>query len=172
MIFKYLDELKTDEVFIVETGCYREEDNYTGDGCSTLLFDNYLKDRKGNAIAIDIDPKACELAKANVSDKVEIICGDSVEELNYLEGKADLLYLDSFNITNWDDDWASSSHHLKELFAAKNIIKPGTLIVVDDNLRAADNRVLGKGRLIAELMDALDIPIFIDHYQIGWIWKE
>jgi hypothetical protein len=61
---------------------------------------------------------------------------------------------------------------LKELFAAKNIIKPGTLIVVDDNLRAADNRVLGKGRLISELMDALGIPIFIDHYQIGWIWKE
>ena len=172
MIFKYLDDLKADEIFIVETGCYREEDNYSGDGCSTLLFDNYLKDRKGNALAIDIDPKACELAKENVSDKVEIICGDSVEELGYLEGKADLLYLDSFNITNWDDDWASSSHHLKELFAAKNIIKPGTLIVVDDNLRAADNRVLGKGRLISELMDALGIPIFIDHYQIGWIWKE
>ena len=43
---------------------------------------------------------------------------------------------------------------------------------VDDNLRAADNRVLGKGRLISELMDALGIEIFIDHYQIGWIWKE
>ena len=77
MIFKYLDDLETEEVFIVETGCYREEDNYTGDGCSTLLFDNYLKDRKGNAIAIDIDPKACDLARKNVSDKVEIICGIS-----------------------------------------------------------------------------------------------
>ena len=34
-IFKYLDGLKDKEIFIVETGCYREEDNYLGDGCST-----------------------------------------------------------------------------------------------------------------------------------------
>ena len=154
-IFKYLDKLKCKEVFIVETGCYREENNYDGDGCSTLLFDNYVKHRGGNVIAIDINPEACKLARDNTSKQVEVICGDSVEELGYLEGKVDLLYLDSFNITDWGNDWESSSHHLKELFAAKNIIKPETLIVVDDNLRAADGRLLGKGRLIGELMDAL-----------------
>ena len=44
--------------------------------------------------------------------------------------------------------------------------------MVDDNLRAADNRILGKGRLISELMNALGIEVFIDHYQIGWIWKD
>ena len=171
-IFKYLDSLKCKEVFIVETGCYREEDNYSGDGCSTLLFDNYVKYRGGNVISIDINPEACELARSNTSKQVEVICGDSVEELGYLEGKVDLLYLDSFNITDWGNDWESSAHHLKELFAAKNIIKPGTLIVVDDNLRAADGRLLGKGRLIGELMDALDLKPYIDEYQIGWIWKE
>ena len=83
-----------------------------------------------------------------------------------------LIYLDSFNITDWGNDWESSAHHLKELFAAKNIIKSGTLIVVDDNLRAADGRLLGKGRLIGELMDALDLKPYIDEYQIAWIWKE
>ena len=171
-IFKYLDKLKCKEVFIVETGCYREENNYDGDGCSTLLFDNYVKYRGGNVIAIDINPEACKLARDNTSNKVEVICGDSVEELGYLEGKVDLLYLDSFNITDWGNDWESSSHHLKELFAAKNIIKPGTLIVVDDNLRAADGRLLGKGRLIGELMNALNLDPYIDEYQIGWIWKE
>ena len=171
-IFKYLDSLKCKEVFIVETGCYREEDNYRGDGCSTLLFDNYVKHRGGNVISIDISPEACKLASENTSNRVEVICGDSVEELGYLEGKVDLLYLDSFNITDWGNDWESSAHHLKELFAAKNIIKPGTLIVVDDNLRAADGRLIGKGRLIGELMDALDLKPYIDEYQIGWIWKE
>ena len=171
-IFKYLDGLKCKEVFIVETGCYREEDNYRGDGCSTLLFDNYVKHRGGNVISIDISPKACKLARDNTSKRVEVICGDSVEELGYLEGKVDLLYLDSFNITDWGNDWESSAHHLKELFAAKNVIKPGTLIVVDDNLRAADGRLLGKGRLIGELMQALDLKTYIDEYQIGWIWKE
>ncbi len=171
-IFKYLDGLKDKEIFIVETGCYREEDNYRGDGCSTLLFDNYVKHRGGSVISIDISPEACELAKSTTSDKVEVICGDSVEELGYLEGKVNLLYLDSFNITDWGNDWESSSHHLKELFAAKNIIKPETLIVVDDNLRAADGRLLGKGRLIGEVMDALHLKPFIDEYQIAWIWKE
>ena len=171
-MFEYLDDIKSEKVFIVETGCYREEDNYRGDGCSSLLFDNYVKHRGGDVISIDISPEACKLASANTSDSVEVICGDSVEELGYLEGKVDLLYLDSFNITDWGNDWESSAHHLKELFAAKNIIKPGTLIVVDDNLRSASGNVLGKGRLISELMDALDLKPFIDEYQIGWIWKD
>ena len=175
-IFKYLDDLKCKEVFIVETGCYREENNYDGDGCSTLLFDNYVKHRGGNVIAIDINPEACKLARDNTSNKVEVICGDSVEELGYLEGKVDLLYLDSFNITDWGNDWESSSHHLKELFAAKNAIKPGTLIVVDDNLPNPKTNVIplrvGKGRIISELMDGLDIEPYINDYQMGWIWKE
>ncbi len=171
-IFKYLDRLKKDEICIVETGCYREEDNFTGDGCSTLLFDNYIENRKGYVISVDINPKACQLARENTSNNVDVICGDSVEELSYLEGIADLLYLDSYNIENWNDDWESSSHHLKELFAAKNIIKKGTLIVVDDNIRTASGKVIGKGRLVYELMEALNIKPFFDEYQIGWIWKE
>jgi len=36
-IFDYLESI-VDPV-IVETGTYREENNYEGDGCSTLLFD-------------------------------------------------------------------------------------------------------------------------------------
>ncbi len=35
-IFEYLDDLKDKEIFIVETGCYREEDNYSGVGLSGL----------------------------------------------------------------------------------------------------------------------------------------
>ncbi len=35
-IFAHLDSC--DEPIIVETGTYREENNYTGDGCSTLLY--------------------------------------------------------------------------------------------------------------------------------------
>ena len=39
-IFDYLERI-VDPV-IVETGTYREENNYEGDGCSTLLFDQYV----------------------------------------------------------------------------------------------------------------------------------
>lgn len=169
-IFDYLTSFKHSPV-IVETGTYREENNYTGDGCSTLLFDNYVGHYGGTLLSVDIDPVACELAR-NATEHAKIIESDSIEYLGNLDGECDLLYLDSYNIQNWYDDWAPAAHHLKELFAAKNIIKPGTLIVVDDNVCTPDGVRRGKGRLIAELMDALCIEPLFEDYQVGWIWEE
>jgi predicted O-methyltransferase YrrM len=169
-IFDYLKSLGR-PTCIIETGTYREENNYTGDGCSTLLFDNFIHHYGGTLISIDIDPEACKLAKANTKH-AEIVESDSVEYLALLDGKCDLLYLDSYNIENWNDDWAAASHHLKELFAAKDIITTGTLIVIDDNITTPYNKRLGKGRLVYELMDALVIEPVIDNYQVGWIWEE
>ncbi len=171
---KIFDQLLCiDNPVIIETGTYREENNYAGDGCSTLLFDNFIEcTGSGTLISIDIDPKACALARNNTKH-AEVICGDSVETLALLDGSVDLLYLDSYNIQNWYDDWAPASHHLKELFAAKNLlVSSDTLIVVDDNLTAPDGRRLGKGRLIYELMDSLGIDPLFDEYQVGWIWEE
>jgi hypothetical protein len=169
-IFDHLNGVQNP--IIIETGTYREENNYTGDGCSTLLFDTYVNCHGGQLISVDIDPEACELATASTSNNTEVIESDSVEFLGTLEGRCDLLYLDSYNITNWNNDWAASAHHLKELFAAKNIINPGTLIIVDDNIKSPQGQRLGKGRLIYELMESLGIPCFIDGYQVGWIWEE
>lgn len=168
-IFAYLDE--TTNPTIIETGTYREENNFTGDGCSTLLFDNYVNDRGGNVISIDIDPKACALASANTSNLTEVVESDSVEFLGTLQGNVALLYLDSYNIQNWHDDWAPAAHHLKELFAAKDIIQHDTLIVIDDNIKHESKR-LGKGRLVYELMESLGIEPFLDDYQVGWVWQE
>jgi predicted O-methyltransferase YrrM len=168
-IFAYLDE--TTNPTIIETGTYREENNFTGDGCSTLLFDNYVNDRGGNVISIDIDPKACALASANTSNLTEVVESDSVEFLGTLQGNVALLYLDSYNIQNWHDDWAPAAHHLKELFAAKDIIQHDTLIVIDDNIKH-DGKRLGKGRLVYELMESLGIEPFLDDYQVGWVWQE
>lgn len=168
-IFNYLGDIK--RPVIIETGTYREENNYTGDGCSTLLFDTYVEFYGGSLISIDIDPKACELAIDHTM-WAEVICSDSVEALGEMEGKVDLLYLDSYNIENWVNDWAPAAHHLKELFAAKNIIKDGTLIVVDDNIKTQQGQRFGKGRLIYELMESLCIEPYFDDYQVGWIWRE
>jgi hypothetical protein len=174
-IFDYLDAFK--DPYIIETGTYREENNYTGDGCSTLLFDKYLAYRnEGSLVSVDIDPIACKLASKSVTYPDSwIACSDSVEFLGHqssdMKGIA-LLYLDSYNITDWNNDWAPAAHHLKELFAAKNLLAPGTLIVVDDNIKTPDGRRLGKGRLIYELMESLGIDPVFDDYQIGWIWEE
>lgn len=169
-IFQHLNGVQNP--IIIETGTYREEDNYTGDGCSTLLFDAYVSAHSGQLISVDIDPNACELAASSTSSNTEVIESDSIEFLGTLEGRCDLLYLDSYNITNWNKDWAPAAHHLKELFAAKNIINPGTLIIVDDNITTPQGKRLGKGRLIYELMESLGIPAFLDSYQVGWIWEE
>jgi hypothetical protein len=167
-IFEHLDWW--DDFIIIETGTYREENNYTGDGCSTLLFDNYIDIRgEGKLISIDIDPKACALAQKNTKH-AEIIEADSVEALDNLQGSISLLYLDSYNITDWNNDWAPATHHLKELFAAHDLLQVGTLIVVDDNIKAPDGRRHGKGRLVYELMESLGIEPLFDSYQIGWTW--
>jgi len=172
-IFQYLNTIK--DPVIVETGMVRSENNFEGDGCSTVLFDHYVAAKGGSFITVDIDPVACKTAK-RLTTYAEINEGDSVEFLSTLSGHADLLYLDSFNIHNWLDDWEASGHHLKELFAAKNIIKEGTLIVVDDNLYISNekhsDKKFGKGRMIYELMQAIGIPTYIDGYQLGWIWED
>jgi hypothetical protein len=168
-IFDFLGGLHSP--VIVETGTYREENNYEGDGCSTLLFDTFVDYHGGVVLSVDIDPEACDLAKENTFF-TEVIESDSVEFLGTLEGKIDLLYLDSYNIADWNNDWAPAAHHLKELFAAKDCIKEGTMIVVDDNLKLPNGKRLGKGRLIYELMESLDIEPCFDDYQIGWIWTE
>jgi len=83
------------------------------------------------------------------------------------------LYLDSYNITDWSNDWDAASHHLKELFAAYSCLKEGTLIVVDDNILHPVSRLpKGKGRLVAELMTALDIKPFLSEYQWAWVWEK
>ena len=168
-IFKYLTAIQ--DPIIIETGTYREENNYEGDGCSTLLFDTFVDYHGGAVVSVDIDPKACELAQKNTYF-TEVIKSDSVEFLGILDGKVDLLYLDSYNIEDWHNDWAPAAHHLKELFAAKNCIKDGTLIVVDDNLKTPNGKRVGKGRLIYELMESLGIEPYFDGYQVGWIWEE
>lgn len=168
-MFTFLDEFKYPT--IVETGTYREQNNYEGDGCSTLLFDKYVECHGGNLISIDIDPKACQLSR-NATTEALVVERDSVEALGEMEGRVNLLYLDSFNIDNWSNDWAPAAHHLKELFAAKNIIFPGTLIVVDDNILTNKGNLIGKGRIIYELMESLGIEPLFFGYQIGWIWEE
>lgn len=168
-IFDYLERI-VDPV-IVETGTYREENNYEGDGCSTLLFDQYVAAHGGVLWSVDNDPKACDLARS-ATDHAIVVCQDSVEFLESLDGKIDLLYLDSYNITDWNHDCEPAAHHLKELFAARNCLKSGTLVVIDDNIVTPQGKRLGKGRLVYELFEAIGGEPYFDAYQVGWIWQE
>ncbi len=168
IIFDYLKNIY--KPFIVETGAYRQMDNIAGDGMSTVLFDCYLEFSDGRGISIDIDQEACRLSRESTKN-IEVINGDSLTTLTQIKTKADLLYLDSFDI-DWNDHWPASTHHMKELFSARNLLKDGTLIVVDDNAFDNSGARIGKGRVIFDYMQALDIDPLFDMYQIGWIWEE
>ena len=69
-MFEYLDGLDH-AVTIIETGCSRRDpndaDSWSGDGCSTILFDRYIMERgRGSLISVDIDPKAVKICNARL----------------------------------------------------------------------------------------------------------
>jgi len=190
MVFDHLD--KVDNPFIVETGTYRIENNITGDGMSTVLFDVYAEFNGGKGVSIDIDENACKLSDG-ATNNFQIINENSLTALNKIQTKADLLYLDSFDV-DWDNPLPAAIHHLKELFSARNLLKEGTLIVIVYNrvvshrdkvkdftvdgvagvlrgLDKGDLERIGKGQIVLEYMNDIGLEPLFDAYQIGWLWR-
>jgi len=179
-IFQYLDQ-KSKAVTIVETGCARQQDNWGGDGQSTLMFDRYVSESGGHVWSVDIDPNAVAVCQAQVSSNVTLTQSDSVKFLHQLarqfvesDRKIDLLYLDSFDL-DWQNHLPSSLHHLKELAAIKPAVGPDTLIVVDDSPAGThmdpiicNELVVGKGQLVAQFAEHLGIQPYFLHYQAAW----
>ena len=170
-IFDYLNSLSHAPV-IVETGTLREPNNFEGDGCSTKLFDTWLKYNQGKLLSVDIDPAAVAEAKKHCK-RASIHESDSVEWLSQCDEEIDVLYLDSFNITDWNFDWPASAHHLKELLAAFFCLSPGSIIVVDDNVKHPHTgKKIGKGRLVREAIEASQMATLVhDGYQEIYMWE-
>ena len=192
-MFEYLD-LIIGKIIIVETGCVRNPDPWamTGEGHSTLLFDQYVKKRNDGSMVftVDINPESVAVCRTLVSNSVTIYEGDSVSYLNNLSQKLlseghfiNLLYLDSYDV-DFNYWYPSAAHHLKELLSARRAINSNTLVVVDDSPMNAnlvlDNEgtyhldkfykpiVGGKGRLVAEYADQVGAKTLFSHYQHGW----
>lgn len=87
-------------VNIVETGCARFADNWTGDGMSTLVFGEWATNHAGHLWTVDAD--AANLANCKIltepwSDVITYTHDDSVNFLAQFRDPIDLLYLDSFD---------------------------------------------------------------------------
>ena len=194
-IFNYLDKMP-DPIIIVETGCLRIKDNYSGDGQSTLLFDKYTQQRGNGSkvFTVDINPKATKICSEVVSKNVSITTDDSVKYLNNLsknfikeKKKVSFFYLDSFDL-DWRTPEPSSEHHLKELVSIKNMLNKDTLVVVDDSpiigyLEQRKEGILdlvpfglvpkptisGKGSLVHQYAMDTGAKLLYSNYQSGWI---
>jgi Methyltransferase domain len=139
----YLSELLTAElhaladridhpVIILETGSIRSgyEQYRLNDGWSTLTFAEWVAERGGRAISVDLDTTAAELVlrTAGLRDHVDLIRGDSLDTLHDLiyggdPPRVDLLFLDSAN----DGDLT-----FKEYMLGRQLLSRPAVVIVDD----------------------------------------
>lgn len=177
-IFELLDKKKrenpTYEFKILETGTMRADHgelNFAGDGCSAFIFDQFVTQMSGIVVSVDINPANCAYAKEAVSDRVRVVCSDSVPFLWSLpeDHKFDLIYLDSFDVVR-DNPHPSAMHHVKELAAVinKNTL-PGSIIAIDDADAFFDGGKTGKAMYVREFMDHIGATLVHDGYQLVWI---
>lgn len=178
LVFEILDEKKTKDFFIVETGCMRADHGKIAlgdDGASTYIFDDFINYYDGNVVSVDINPNNAKHANELTSDRTEVYCSDSVEFLWNLpeKRKIDLLYLDSFDFEP-EDPIPSQKHHLKELCAAMTKLRKGSLIVVDDNANTPEFEWFtkiaqgGKAGFVKDFMKSIGVEPLYDGYQIVW----
>ena len=165
---------KLESPLIVETGCARQENNFQGDGMSTLIWDAVANRTNGKVISVDLNPAAAAFAQSNVGPRATVYNADSVVFLRDLEadlintGKTiDLLYLDSYDFDG-ENPHPSSLHHIFELLSIKQGLRPGSLIAVDDNFEH-NGQWMGKGAYVAQWMANVNKKMVYRGYQ--WIWE-
>jgi tetratricopeptide (TPR) repeat protein len=180
LIFEHLDQFDR-PVTIVETGCVRRVDDWSGAGYSTVLFAKYVDLCGGTVESVDINPEATAVCRRLVdSDSLSIETGDSVSFLKWRAHKLraptsyptiDLLYLDSLDFV-LHDPLPSAIHHHAELMAAMPMIRDDTLVVVDDSPVFFDDNqraeIGGKGFLVARHMHLAGAELHFCRYHSGW----
>jgi hypothetical protein len=149
---------------LVETGSIRKEDNFQGDGCSTLIFSDYSKFNNARFTSIDIDPNCGDIIK-KLKLNVNFVNQNSLIYLHNRKEDIDFIYLDSFDYEK-NLEHESSLHHLFELMAILPKLKSGSIIAVDDNYSKQGN---GKGRYIKEYFSSLGIKPMLDGYMLIYI---
>jgi hypothetical protein len=162
----YQRQLDRRDTTIVETGCARQEGNWCGDGQSTIIWTAMENTR---VISFDTDQGAVNRVNEQVGRCVAR-CQDGVVGLSRLRLVAHLVYLDSFDV-DMQQPHPAAWHALQEFMAAMPLLREGSLLAIDDNLKNETNEARrGKGMYVAEFMDRIGKPPVYDGYQIVWRW--
>lgn len=150
---------------LVETGTSRHgSSNCSGDGCSTLIFAQYVKQNGGSFYSVDIDPKAIQNAKNGLGadhQYVHLITSDSISFLENFGQPIDFLYLDSLDYDS-QNPLPAQEHHLKEIQAAYPFLSRNAIIMIDDH--SLPNG--GKGKLVIEYLAKRGWKIVAIGYQV------
>lgn len=149
------------DVSVIETGTIRgnREQDFTGDGWSTLYFANTFHE----TVSIDLDVSvAISVLRADgLLDRVELIQGDTRIELPKLmesNRQFDIVFLDSDNNADLIFD---------EFQIARLMTKPRGLIVIDDVELPDTSFGALKGLRVIEFLAERSIPYAL-HVRMGW----
>tara|TARA_R100000008_G_C3570879_1_gene162038 strand:+ start:101 stop:754 length:654 start_codon:yes stop_codon:yes gene_type:complete len=136
------------------------------EGCSTVLFDEFVNFYDGSVTSVDINKANCEYADSITSEKTQVINSDSVKFLwdNDFSGTC-LFYLDSFDV-DLERPIVSNFHHMKELTCISGYLSD-CLLVVDD-CKFPQGEEYGKGYMVRCFMENIGADIIYDGYQNVW----
>mmetsp|Transcript_4438 Transcript_4438/g.7109 ORF Transcript_4438/g.7109 Transcript_4438/m.7109 type:complete len:374 (-) Transcript_4438:116-1237(-) len=121
--------------------------------------------KQPRVFSVDISQRNCMNCQSLVSNTTKVVCRDSVKFLHDFQPTVDVLYLDSFDL-DWNNPHPSALHHIKELCASLKNLKPGSLIIVDDNAQG-----VGKGVYVRDFMENIGAQVLFDDYQIGFVYR-
>lgn len=152
---------------IVETGTVRQDNNWGGDGQSTVMLAEFAKEHGGNFRTVDISREAIDLARQLVPSAI-VHCGDSVKYLSKLNFVLDMLYLDSYDV-DMSNPHPAAMHCLMEFTAAQPFLRTGSIVFVDDSPMDPNMEVGGKGLYVAQYFKKLGVMPFTFGYQSAWI---
>ena len=115
----YLDELVTQNKprRILEIG--------TLVGYSAIRMGRLLP-RGGKIMSIEVNPESVQTAKSNIakawlSDRIEVVAGDAVRVVSKLTGQYDMVFID-----------AEKRRYLDYLKACEHLLRPGSVVVADN----------------------------------------
>jgi SAM-dependent methyltransferase len=150
---------------LIETGTSRCGDtNSEGDGCSSLIFTDYINRYGGVFYSVDIDQQALLCAQAAldfIPKNAHFICSDSVDFLHNFSKPIDFLYLDSYDF-DINNPLPSQYHHLREVQAAYSKLHKNSVILIDDCLLLHG----GKGKLAIHFLQKKGWRVLTKGYQV------
>jgi hypothetical protein len=155
----------------IETGTSRNGDqNFAGDGDSTIIFSHWASLHQAHFYSVDIDPIALKNAEASCLPyypHVDFICSDSIDFLTRFSAPIDFLYLDSYDFDR-ENPTPSQKHHFKEIMAAYPHLSPRCIVMIDD----CDLPHGGKGKLAINFLLRNKWQIISKNYQVILVRKE
>ncbi len=173
---------------IIETGMASRGTN------STLLFSDYVDTFGGELWSVDVQAELVAKLRPAVGRSTVLTCGDSVRFLRrwvrarWPDCTVDLVYLDSLDL-DVEDPYPAALHGIREFFAIKPALRPGSLILVDDTpatpadcppgmreaaerFMAAEGVMPGKGMLIDRYLQGGSASKIHHGYQVLYRFDE